>query len=65
MFFFFFDNEKKLKDKQIELHYLSNTISYGKEKNDENEFLTPTVYLKNKILKMNLIINLRRVILRD
>lgn len=38
VFFFFFDNEKKLKDKQIELHYLSNTISYGKEKNDENEF---------------------------
>ena len=37
-FFFFFDNEKKLKDKQIELHYLSNTISYGKEKNDGNEF---------------------------
>ena len=32
VFFFFFDNEKKLKDKQIELHYLSNTISYGKEK---------------------------------
>ncbi|WP_201552721.1 SIR2 family protein [Streptococcus salivarius] len=38
MFFFFFDNEKKLKDKQIELHYLSNTISYGIEKNDGNEF---------------------------
>ena len=36
-FFFFFDNEKKLKDKQIELHYLSNTISYGKEKNDGND----------------------------
>ena len=53
-FFFFFDNEKKLQDKQIELHYLSKTISYGIEKNDGNEFL-----------RMNLIMNLRRVILSD
>ena len=32
MSFFFFDNEKELKSNQIELHYLSNSISYGMEK---------------------------------
>ena len=64
-FFFFFDNEKKLQDKQIELHYLSKTISYGIEKNDGNEFFDSYGVLENKILRMNLIMNLRRVILSD
>lgn len=32
MSFFFFDNKKELKSNQIELHYLSNSISYGMEK---------------------------------
>ncbi|HEL2109882.1 TPA: SIR2 family protein [Streptococcus suis] len=38
MFFFFFDDEKELKSNQIELHYLSNSISYGREKTAGNEF---------------------------
>lgn len=38
MFFFFFDNENKSNDKQIELHYLSNSISYGVDKIDGKKF---------------------------
>lgn len=38
MFFFFFDNENKSNDKQIELHYLSNSISYGVVKIDGKKF---------------------------
>lgn len=38
MFFFFFNDENKSDDKQIELHYLSNSISYGVDKNNEKKF---------------------------
>ncbi|MDU6639562.1 hypothetical protein [Streptococcus sp.] len=38
VFFFFFDNENKSNDKQIELHYLSNSISYGVDKIEGKEF---------------------------
>lgn len=38
MFFFFFDDENKSNDKQVELHYLSNSISYGADKIDGKEF---------------------------
>lgn len=38
MFFFFFDNENKVKGKQIEYHYLSKPISYGIDKINSNEF---------------------------
>ena len=38
MFFFFFDDDNKSDEKQIELHYLSNSISYGVDKIDEKEF---------------------------
>lgn len=38
VFFFFFDNDDKFNDKQIELHYLSNSISYGVDKIDGKEF---------------------------
>lgn len=38
MFFFFFDDINKSKNNQIELHYLSNSISYGIDKNHGNEF---------------------------
>ena len=38
VFFFFFDNDDKSNDKQIELHYLSNSISYGVDKIDGKEF---------------------------
>lgn len=36
--FFFFDDENKSTDKQIELHYLSNSISYGLDKSEGKEF---------------------------
>ena len=36
--FFFFNDENKSDDKQIELHYLSNSISYGVDKNNEKKF---------------------------
>lgn len=38
MVFFVFDNENKFTDKQIELHYLSNSISYGVHKIEGKEF---------------------------
>lgn len=48
MFFFFFDDENKSKDKQIELHYLSNSISYGIEKEKGHEFYDSNGLLKKE-----------------
>ena len=48
MFFFFFDDEIKLRDKQIELYYLSNTISYGINRIDKNEFFDSHGMLKKQ-----------------
>lgn len=38
MFFFFFEGENKTNDQEIELHYLSNAISYGVDKINDKEF---------------------------
>lgn len=38
MFFFFFEGENETKDQEIELHYLSNAISYGVDKINDKEF---------------------------
>ena len=38
MFFFFFEGENETNDQEIELHYLSNAISYGVDKINDKEF---------------------------
>ncbi|HEM4426555.1 TPA: SIR2 family protein [Streptococcus suis] len=38
MFFFFFEGENETNDQEIELHYLSNAISYGVDKTNDKEF---------------------------
>ena len=48
MFFFFFDDENKSNDKQVELHYLSNSISYGVDKIDSKEFFDSLGKLEKK-----------------
>lgn len=48
MFFFFFDDEKELKSNEIELHYLSNSISYGMKKTAGNEFFDSNGVLKKQ-----------------
>ena len=37
MFFFFFEGENETNDQEIELHYLSNAISYGVDKINDKE----------------------------
>lgn len=48
MFFFFFDDKKELKSNEIELHYLSNSISYGMKKTAGNEFFDSNGVLKKQ-----------------
>lgn len=51
MFFFFFDDNDELKDKKVELHYLSNSISYGVEKLAGNEYYDSNGLLEKQNLK--------------
>ncbi|EMC22134.1 TPA: SIR2 family protein [Streptococcus mutans] len=50
-FFFFFDDNDELKDKKVELHYLSNSISYGVEKLAGNEYYDSNGLLEKQNLK--------------
>ena len=48
MFFFFFGSNDEMTDKGIELHYLSNSISYGAVKTDGQKFYDSNGLLKKQ-----------------
>ena len=48
MFFFFFEGENETNDQEIELHYLSNAISYGVDKINDKEFFDSNGKLENQ-----------------
>lgn len=51
MFFFFFDDKKELKSNEIELHYLSNSISYGMKKTAGKKTASNEFFDSNGVLK--------------